>query len=156
MRIPFLKRRKQTPTLYQKGIENEFALLKRAQAHIATLFMGDRQPDLKMEFIFEQVFIVYSLACFAGSHDVSRQARHALCLLREEFQERKAGAMHTFLAETAVVCSTALKLGEAVLQELPRSEFKLAYAQAKRLTATPTALNNYLELFHDKGNRHSR
>lgn len=156
MRIPFLKRRKQTPHLYQKGIENEFALLKRAQEHIATLFMGDKQPGLKLEFIFEQVYIVYSLACFAGSHEVSVQARIALCLLREEYQERKTEAMHTFLAETAVACSKALKSGEAILQELPRSEFKLAYVQAKRLTESPTALNNYLELFHDKGNRHSR
>lgn len=156
MRIPFYKRRKQTPSLYQKGIENEFALLKRAQHYIATFFMGDHEPGTKMEFIFEQLYIVYNLALFAGSHEVSAQARIALCLLREEYQERACGTMHTFLAETAVACSKALKMGEAILQELPRSEFKLAYVQAKKLTESGTALNNYLELFHDKGIRHSR
>ena len=156
MRIPFLGRRKQTPTLYQKGIENEFELNKRAQYYLVRLFSGESKPLQMMEFIFEQVYIVYSLACFAGSHEVSAQARIALCLLREEFQERYTGTTHIFLAETVVACSTALKSGEAILQELPRSEFKLAYVQAKRLTESPTALNNYLELFHDKGNCHSR
>lgn len=155
MRIPFLKRRKQSPSLYQHGIENEFALNKRAQAHIAALFIGDSQPKLKMEFIFEQVYVVYNLALFAGSHSISEAARKALSMLRDEFQERLCGTTHTFLAETAVACSTTLKMGEPLLQELPRSEFKLAYVQAKKLSGNPTDLINYLELFHDKSNSHS-
>lgn len=153
MRIPFLKKRKQSASLYQKGIENEFALLKRAQAHIASLFMGDTNPMLKMEFVFEQIYIVYNLALFAGSHETSDQARKALCMLRGEFLERYNGEKHIFMAETAVACSKAIRMGEPLLQELPRSEFKLAYVQAKKLTESSTALNKYLELFHDKGNR---
>lgn len=154
MRVPFLRPRKKSPAMYQKGIENEFDLLKQAQNHILSLFGGSKQPDPKMEFIFEQLYIVYNLAMFAGSHEVSAQARHALCLLREEFEYKASGMTHTFLAETALACSKALKMGEAVLQELPRSEFKLAYVQAKKLSENRRALINYLELFHDKGNRH--
>lgn len=149
MRIPFLKRRKQSPTLYQKDIENEFALIKRAQAHIVSLFMGDPQPVYKLDFIFEQVCIVYNLALFAGSHEVSDQARKALCLLREEYGDTSFKDVYIFNAETALACSRALKLGEPVLQELPRSEFKLAYVNAKKLSSSREGITNYLKVFHD-------
>lgn len=149
MRIPFLRRRKQSPTLYQKDIENEFVLLKRAQAYIVSLFMGDPQPVYKLDFIFEQVCVVYNLALFAGSHEVSDHARKALCLLREEYNNATFECVYRFDAATSVACSTALKLGEPVLQELPRSEFKLAYVKAKKLSSSRDSITNYLKVFHD-------
>jgi hypothetical protein len=149
MRIPFLQKRKRLNTLYQQGIEDEFALVKRAQAHIASLFMGDREPEMKLIFIFEQVYIAYNLALFAGSHEVSAQARKALCLLREAFEDMTFEDMYVFNAQTALACSKALRMGEAVLQELPRSEFKLAYVKAKKLGETRMGISNYLKVFHD-------
>ncbi len=149
MRIPFLQKRKHSPTLYQKGIEDEFALIKRAQAHVVTLFMGDRESGLKLIFVFEMVYIVYNLALFAGSHEVSAQARKALCSLHRAFNDMSCNGDYVLDSLTALACSKALKMGEAVLQELPRSEFKLAYVQAKRLSDTRMGIFNYLKVFHD-------
>lgn len=149
MRIPFLKRRKQSPTLYQKDIENEFVLLKRAQAYIVSLFMGDPQPVDKLDFIFEQICIVYNLALLAGSHEVSDHARKALCMLRREYNNTTSNDVYVFNNVTAITCSKALSLGEAVLQELPRSEYKLAYVNAKKLSSSRDSIINYLKVFHD-------
>lgn len=149
MRIPFFNKRKRTPSLYQKGIENEFALNKRAQYYLVRLFSGENKPENMLEFIFEQVFIIYQLAQFAGSHEVSNHARKALCMLRQDFEDLYAKSLYILQAETAIACSRALKMGEPVLQELPRSEFKLAYVQAKRITETHNGITNYLKVFHD-------
>lgn len=149
MRIPFLNKRKRSTTLYQQGIEDEFALIKRAQAHVVALFMGDRETGLKLISIFEMVYIVHNLALFAGSHEVSAQARKALCSLHKAFNDMSGKDDYAFDSVTALACSKALRMGEAVLQELPRSEFKLAYVQAKKLSDTRMGIYNYLKVFHD-------
>lgn len=149
MRIPFLQKRKHSPTLYQQGIEDEFALIKRAQAHIVAIFVSEREHSAKMVFIFEMIYIVYNLALFAGSHEVSAQARKALYSLHRAFKNMAYKDDYVFDAVTALECSKALRMGEAVLQELPRSEFKLAYVQAKKLSETHQGIYDYLKVFHD-------
>lgn len=135
MRIPFLNKRKRVPTLFQKGIEDEFALNNRAQQYIASLFTGEKaDAELKLTFIFEQLFIVYNLALFTGSHEISDCAREALCKLYKEFQRVNNSFPFTMDANVSVICSRALAMGIPILQELPRSEFKLAYVQAHKLT----------------------
>lgn len=146
MRIPFFNRRERIPTLYQKGIENEFALNARAQYYLVALFMGEGKPCQYLPFIFEQLYIVYNLAMFAGSHEVSDEARKALRMLRSEFEEIQCSGLYVMNHGTATVCSKALQEGQKVLQELPRSEFKLAYVQAKLITDKPENILKYLGL----------
>lgn len=145
MRIPFLNKRKRVPTLFQKGIEDEFALNRKAQQYIVTLFTGARvDAEMQLTFIFEQLFIVYNLALFTGSHEVSDYAREALRKLRGEFERLNASFPFNMDAIVSVTCSKALAMGVPILQELPRSEFKLAYVQARKLTESNQTLI-YLE-----------
>lgn len=145
MRIPFLNKRKRVPTLFQKGIEDEFALNTRAQQYIVNLFMGMRvDTEMYLTFIFEQLYIVYNLALFTGSHEVSDCAREALRKLRGEFEELTDSISFIMDADVSVACSKALAMGIPILQELPRSEFKLAYVQARKLTESHQILM-YLE-----------
>lgn len=149
MRIPFLNKRKRTPTLYQKGIENEFSLNKRAQHYIVRLFSGEKEPAGMLDFVFEQIFIIYQLSLFSGSHKVSEEARKALCMLRETYEEMCLDNTGMWGVKTLVTCSLVLKMGESILQELPRNEFKLAYVQAKKITETRDGITNYLKVFYD-------
>lgn len=147
MRIPFLRKRERTPVLYQKGIEDEYELNRKARSYTAKLLMGASTPDSLLDFIFEQVFIVYSLAMTAGSQDISDKARKALCMLRREYESLMLDDLYSFKEDTAVACSVALTEGVAVLQELPRSEFKLLYVQARKITETRGGITNYLRSF---------
>lgn len=145
MRIPFLNKRKRVPTLFQKGIEDEFALNRKAQQYIVTLFTGAKvDAEMQLTFIFEQLFIVYNLALFTGSHEVSDCAREALRKLRGEFERLHASIPFIMDAIVSMNCSKALTMGVPILQELPRSEFKLAYVQARKLTESNQILI-YLE-----------
>lgn len=145
MRIPFLNKRKRVPTLFQKGIEDEFALNRKAQHYIVTLFTGAKvDAEMQLTFIFEQLFIVYNLALFTGSHEVSDCAREALRKLRGEFERLHASFPFIMDAVVSMNCSKALAMGVPILQELPRSEFKLAYVQARKLTESNQILI-YLE-----------
>lgn len=145
MRIPFLNKRKRVPTLFQKGIEDEFALNRKAQQYIVTLFTGAKvDAEMQLTFIFEQLFIVYNLALFTGSHEVSDCAREALRKLRGEFEKLHASLPFIMDAVVSMNCSKALARGIPILQELPRSEFKLAYVQARKLTESNQILI-YLE-----------
>lgn len=145
MRIPFLNKRKRVPTLFQKGIEDEFALNRKAQQYIVTLFTGAKvDAEMQLTFIFEQLFIVYNLALFTGSHEVSDCAREALRKLRGEFERLHASIPFIMDAVVSMNCSKALSMGVPILQELPRSEFKLAYVQARKLTESNQILI-YLE-----------
>ncbi len=145
MRIPFLNKRKRVPTLFQKGIEDEFALNRKAQQYIVTLFTGAKvDAEMQLTFIFEQLFIVYNLALFTGSHEVSDCAREALRKLRGEFERLHANVQFIMDAVASMNCSKALAMGIPILQELPRSEFKLAYVQARKLTESNQILI-YLE-----------
>lgn len=147
MRIPFLRKRERNPVLYNKGIEDEYELNRKARSYITKLFMGTNNPDRLLDFVFEQVFIIYSLAMSAGSQEVSDKARHALCMLRKEYEALMYGDLYSFKEETAIACSKALTEGVSVLQELPRSEFKLVYVQVKRITETRSGITNYLRSF---------
>lgn len=147
MRIPFLRKRERTPVLYQKGIEDEYELNRKARSYTAKLLMGANTPDSLLDFVFEQVFIVYSLAMTAGSHDISDKARKALCMLRREYESLMLDDLYSFKEDTAIACSVALTEGVAVLQELPRSEFKLLYVQARKITETRGGITNYLRSF---------
>lgn len=147
MRIPFLRKRERNPVLYNKGIEDEYELNRKARSYAAKLFMGTNTPDRLLDFVFEQVFIIYSLAMSAGSHEVSDKARKALCMLRREYEAIMYEDLYSFKEETAVACSVALTEGIAVLQELPRSEFKLVYVQAKKITENRSGITNYLRSF---------
>ena len=147
MRIPFLRKREQNPVLYNKGIEDEYELNRKARSYATKLFMGTNTPDRLLDFVFEQVFIIYSLAMYAGSQEVSDKARDALCMLRREYEALMYGDLYSFKEETAVACSVALTEGIAVLQELPRSEFKLVYVQAKMITENRSGITNYLRSF---------
>lgn len=147
MRIPFLRKRERNPVLYNKGIGDEYELNRKARSYITKLFMGTKNPDRLLDFVFEQVFIIYSLAMSAGSREVSDKARHALCMLRKEYEAIMYEDLYYFKEETAVACSVALTEGVAVLQELPRSKFKLVYVQAKRITETRSGITNYLRSF---------
>lgn len=147
MRIPFLRKRERNPVLYNKGIEDEYELNRKARSYAAKLFMGTTNPDRLLDFVFEQVFIIYSLAMSAGSQEVSDKARDALCMLRKEYEALMYEDLYSFKKETAVACSVALTEGIAVLQELPRSEFKLVYVQAKRITESRSGITNYLRSF---------
>lgn len=145
MRIPFLNKRKRVPTLFQKGIEDEFALNRKAQQYIVTLFTGAKvDAEMQLTFIFEQLFIVYNLALFTGSLEVSDCAREALRKLRGEFERLHASIPFIMDAVVSMKCSKALTMGVPILQELPRSEFKLAYVQARKLTESNKILI-YLE-----------
>jgi hypothetical protein len=145
MRIPFLNKRKRIPSLFQKGIEDEFALNRKAQQYIVTLFMGVKtDAEMQLTFIFEQLYVVYNLALFSGSHETSDCARKALQKLRSEFEGLNATAPYIMDAMASVACSKALQMGIPILQELPRSEFKLAYVQARKLTESGNILT-YLE-----------
>lgn len=147
MRIPFLRKRERSHILYKKGIENEYELNRKARSCITKLFMGTNNPDRLLDFVFEQVFIIYSLAMTAGSQEVSDKARNALCMLRKEYEALMYEDLYSFKEETAAACSVALTEGVAVLQELPRSEFKLVYVQVKRITETRSGITNYLRSF---------
>lgn len=147
MRIPFLRKREQKYVLYKKDIENEYELNRKARSYATKLFMGTKNPDRLLDFVFEQVFIIYSLAMTAGSREISDKARHALCMLRKEYEAIMYEDLYSFKEETAVACSVALTEGVAVLQELPRSEFKLVYVQVKRITETRSGITNYLRSF---------
>lgn len=147
MRIPFLRKRERNPILYNKGIEDEYELNRKARSYTTKLFMGINNPDRLLDFVFEQVFIIYSLAMSAGSQEVSDKARHALCMLRKEYEALMYEDLYSFKEETAIACSETLTEGVAVLQELPRSEFKLAYVQVKRITETRSGITNYLRSF---------
>lgn len=147
MRIPFLRKRERNPVLYNKGIEDEYELNRKARSYTAKLFIGTNNPDRLLDFVFEQVFIIYSLAMSAGSQEVSDKARNALCMLRKEYEALMYEDLYYFKEETAVSCSAALTEGVAVLQELPRSEFKLVYVQVKRITETRSGITNYLRSF---------
>lgn len=147
MRIPFLRKRERNPVLYNKGIEDEYELNRKARSYTTKLFMGTNTPDRLLDFVFEQVFIIYSLAMSAGSREVSDKARHALCMLRKEYEALMYEDLYSFKEETAVACYVALTEGVAVLQELPRSEFKLVYVQVKRITETRSGITNYLRSF---------
>lgn len=147
MRIPFLRKRERNPVLYNKGIEDEYELNRKARSYATKLFMGTSNPDRLLDFVFEQVFIIYSLAMSAGSQEVSDKARNALCMLRKEYEALMYEDLYSFKEETAVACSVALTEGVAVLQELPRSEFKLVYVQVKRITETRSGITNYLRSF---------
>lgn len=147
MRIPFLRKRERNPVLYNKGIEDEYELNRKARAYSTELFMGTNTPDRLLDFVFEQVFIIYSLAMSAGSLEVSDKARDALCMLRKEYEALMYEDLYSFKKETAVACSAALTEGIAVLQELPRSEFKLVYVQAKKITENRSGITNYLRSF---------
>lgn len=83
----------------------------------------------------------------AGSQEVSDKARHALCMLRKEYEAIMFEDLYSFKEETAVACSVALTEGVAVLQELPRSEFKLVYILAKKITESRSGITNYLRSF---------
>lgn len=147
MRIPFLRKREQSHVLYKKGIENEYELNRKARSYTTELFMGTNTPDRLLDFVFEQVFIIYSLAMSAGSREICDKARHALCMLRKEYEALMYEDLYSFKEETAIACSVALTEGVAVLQELPRSEFKLVYIQAKKITETKSGITNYLRSF---------
>ena len=147
MRIPFLRKREQRHVLYKKDIENEYELNRKARSYATKLFMGTNNPDRLLDFVFEQVFIIYSLAMSAGSQEVSDKARNALCMLRKEYEALMYEDLYSFKEETAVACYVALTEGVAVLQELPRSEFKLVYVQVKRITETRSGITNYLRSF---------
>lgn len=147
MRIPFLRKRERSPVLYKKGIEDEYELNRKARSYTTKLFMGTNTPDRLLDFVFEQVFIIYSLAMSAGSREVSDKARDALCMLRKEYEALLCEDLYSFKEETAVACSVALTEGIAVLQELPRSEFKLVYVQAKKITENRSGITNYLRSF---------
>ena len=147
MRIPFLRKREQRHVLYKKDIENEYELNRKARSYATKLFMGTNNPDRLLDFVFEQVFIIYSLAMSAGSREVSDKARNALCMLRKEYEALMYEDLYSFKEETAVACYVALTEGVAVLQELPRSEFKLVYVQVKRITETRSGITNYLRSF---------
>lgn len=147
MRIPFLRKRERNPILYNKGIEDEYELNRKARSYATKLLMGTSNPDRLLDFVFEQVFIIYSLAMSAGSQEVSDKARDALCMLRKEYEALIYEDLYPFKKETAVACSAALTEGIAVLQELPRSEFKLVYVQAKRITENRSGITNYLRSF---------
>lgn len=147
MRIPFLRKRERNPVLYNKGIEDEYELNRKARSYATKLFMGTNTPDRLLDFVFEQVFIIYSLAMSAGSQEVSDKARKALCMLRKEYEDLLYGDLYSYKQETATACSVALIEGVAVLQELPRSEFKLAYVQAKKITESRSSITNYLRSF---------
>lgn len=147
MRIPFLRKRERNPVLYNKGIEDEYELNRKARSYITKLFMGTNNPDRLLDFVFEQIFIIYSLAMTAGSREVSDKARNALCMLRKEYEALMYGDLYSFKEETAVACSVALTEGVAVLQELPRSEFKLVYVQARKITENRSGITNYLRSF---------
>lgn len=147
MRIPFLRKREKSPVLYKKGIEDEYELNRKARVYTTELLMGATTPDRLLDFVFEQVFITYSLAMTAGSQEVSDKARHALCMLRREYEAIMYEDLYSFKEETAVACSVALTEGVAVLQELPRSEFKLVYILAKKITENRSGITNYLRSF---------
>lgn len=147
MRIPFLKKRKQSPVLYKKGIEDEYELNHKARSYSTELLMGTGSPDRLLDFVFEQVFVVYSLALTAGSHAVSDKARKALCMLRKEYEALLHGDLYSYKQETAIACSEALTEGVSILQELPRSEFKMVYLQAKKITESRSGITNYLRSF---------
>lgn len=147
MRIPFLRKREKSPVLYKKGIEDEYELNRKARMYTTELLMGVTTPDRLLDFVFEQVFITYSLAMTAGSQEVSDKARHALCMLRKEYEAIMFEDLYSFKEETAVACSVALTEGVAVLQELPRSEFKLVYILAKKITESRSGITNYLRSF---------
>lgn len=147
MRIPFLKARKRTPTLYQQGIQSGLELNQRAQVAVTQLFTAEKAIHDDLKFIIEQVYIIYALSSFAGSHIVNNLARRALCDLYLEHQDLYSEVPYTFNALSALSCTIALKEGIAVLKELPRSEFKVAYAQAKKITESRQSITNYLRLF---------
>ena len=147
MRIPFLRKRDRKPILYSKGIEDEYELNRKARSYVIELKIGTSNPDRLLDFVFEQVFIIYSLAMSAGSQEVSDKARDALCMLHEEYEELIHEDSYSFKEETAITCSEALIDGIAVLQELPRSEFKLVYTQAKKITESYSSIINYLRSF---------
>lgn len=147
MRIPFLKARKRTPTLYQHGIQSGVELNQRAQVAVTRLFVAEKAIHDDLKFIIEQVYIIYALSSFAGSHIVNDLARKALYNLRQEHQDSYNEIPYTLNALTALSCSMALKEGMAVLKELPRSEFKIAYVQAKKITESRQSITNYLRLF---------
>lgn len=67
-------------------------------------------------------------------------------MLRKEYEALLYEDLYSF-KETAVACSVALTEGIAVLQELPRSEFKLVYVQAKGITESRSGITNYLRSF---------
>lgn len=144
MRIPFLRPRKKVTNLFQKSIGSEFDLIRQAQLYLTHLFIGSRDAEYKMVFIFEQLYIVYNLALFIGSHEVSDQARKALRKLRGEFESLTGEDTFTMDAVASVACSKALSMGIPVLQELPRSEFKLAYVAARKINESRQILT-YLE-----------
>ena len=147
MRIPFLKQRKRTPVLYQNGIQSGVELNNLAQVSIVRLFVSEKPIYEDLCFILEQVYVVYALSSFSGSHLVNDLARKALCSLRTEFIDLKHEKPYTFSSVTALACSVALKEGVAVIKELPRSEFKLAYSQAKRITESHQSIYNFMRLF---------
>lgn len=147
MRIPFLKARKKTPTLYQHGIQSGVELNQKAQVILTRVFLAEKSIHDDLKFIIEQVYIVYALSSFAGSHIVNDLARKALRNLRQEHQDSYNEIPYTFNALTALSCSIALKEGVAVLKELPRSEFKIAYVRAKKITESRKSITNYLRLF---------
>ena len=109
------------------------------------MFTGAKvDAEMQLTFIFEQLFIVYNLALFTGSHEVSDCAREALRKLRGEFERLHASFPFIMDAVVSMNCSKALAMGVPILQELPRSEFKLAYVQARKLTESNQILI-YLE-----------
>lgn len=100
MRIPFLRKRERNPVLYNKGIEDEYELNRKARSYATKLFMGTTNPDRLLDFVFEQVFIIYSLAMSAGSQEVSDKARDALCMLRKEYEALLYEDLYSFKKET--------------------------------------------------------
>lgn len=147
MRIPFLKSRRRNQTLYQQGIKSGIELNQEAQLAVTRLFVAEKPIYDDLKFIIEQVYIVYALSNFAGSHVISDLARKALCSLREEYLTIYREIPYTFSAVSALACSKALSEGISVLKELPRSEFKIAYVQAKKITESRQSITNYLRLF---------
>lgn len=144
MRIPFFRTRKKVNALHMKGIGSEFTLNRKAQQNLMLLVIGTNDAKNRLDSVFEQIFIIYQLALFIGSHEISDCARNALRKLRDDYIELNKGYGFIMDFTSTMACSKALEMGIPLLQELPRSEFKLAYVHAKGFTESGKILT-YLE-----------
>ena len=60
MRIPFLRKRERNPVLYNKGIEDEYELNRKARSYTTKLFMGTNNPDRLLDFVFLNKSLSYT------------------------------------------------------------------------------------------------
>lgn len=126
--------------MYMRKIKNGFTLNQLAQKELTKLFL---HGEGCLDFIFEQVVIIYRLSTFTGSHDVNNKAREALKTLLWEYTNES----HKISSKTAVACSVALSMGIKVMVELPRSEYLLAHTESRKLSESRESILNYLRLF---------